>query len=84
MQGRIEDIARESFHELMYSTGMGLEDDPQREGEVILTNIASYKCRDEGHKDYEEKGENECKGNKIIMHAHRGRSRMCPFDLGRG
>ena len=56
MQGRIEDLARESFHELMYSTSMGLEDDPQREGEVqILTNIGSYKCKDEGHKDYEEK-----------------------------
>ena len=29
MQGRIEDIARESFHELVYATGARLEDVPK-------------------------------------------------------
>ena len=28
---------------------------PKREAEVILTDKASYKGRDEGHRDYEEK-----------------------------
>lgn len=55
MQGRIEDIARESFHELMYATGLWLEDDPEQGTEVVLTNKASEKGRDEGHRDYEEK-----------------------------
>ena len=33
MQGRIEDISRENFHELIYATGVGLVDDPkQKEG----------------------------------------------------
>ena len=30
MQGRMEDIARESFHDLVYATGVGLEDVPKQ------------------------------------------------------
>jgi hypothetical protein len=55
MQGRIEDIARESFHELMYATGLRLEDDRDQGTEVLLTNKASDKGRDEGYRDYEDK-----------------------------
>ena len=33
MQGRMEDIARESFHEVLYATGVGLEHDfKQKQG----------------------------------------------------
>ena len=54
MQGRIEDIARESFHELMYVTGVGLEDDPKQKQESY-GDTDEYKDRYEGHRDYEEK-----------------------------
>lgn len=67
MQGRIEDIARESFHELMYATELWLGDDPEQGTEVVLTNKASEKGRDEGHRDYEEKVRINVRGLKRIV-----------------
>lgn len=80
MQGRMEDIARESFHELVYATGAGLEDVPNEEAELILTDKASYKGRDEGHRDYEEKVRMRMSVREQVNHAYRGLSPMCPFE----